>query len=248
MADSKTLAGALSAFQALMEPVAKTRTARIPGKNGATGYSYNYADLSDIIAAAKPHLATCGLAVTQNVKCDGCLVEVQTTVWHTSGEQFTTDPFGLPAGNTPQTAGSATTYARRHSLGGALGIAAEEDDDGAAATHSADATKAAPAASGGVPRTSEPKPASAAQVKAVWGKAKALGMDEATLYAACLRDGGVDHPDKLSFPNARVMLDKMEKAIKKQEKAANAEPPVEDQLEDAGFEPEDLSELPEQPF
>lgn len=41
----------------------------------------------------------------------------------------------LPSGGTPQTAGSAITYARRYSLCAALGVAGEEDDDGNAAQH-----------------------------------------------------------------------------------------------------------------
>jgi len=58
---------------------------------------------------------------------------VSTTIWHTSGESVTFGPVLLAVAGDARAAGSAVTYARRYSLTAALGIAPDDDDDGAAA-------------------------------------------------------------------------------------------------------------------
>lgn len=138
----KALHAALVQFQAACPPIPKTRTAVIPGKDGKAGYKYQYADLADINDAIRKPLGDAGLSWTQDVRTESGFVHVYTTVRHADGGSFTTGPFVLPAGGTPQTAGSATSYGRRYSLSAALGIVTEEDDDAATATHSADATTA----------------------------------------------------------------------------------------------------------
>ena len=202
------IAEALAKFQSTVQPITKGRTAKIPGKDGKSGYSYQYADLGDIIATTRSTLAECGLAVVQDVTSDGSLVLCATRVMHKSGEWFESGYYMLPAGGTPQTAGSAATYCRRYSYSAALGIVSEEDDDGAGATHGADAT-----------RTDTAIGSDAPIVRAIFGKKSALNMTDAKLKAAIARDyPGKEHPGDLTMVEAKQLADKMQKAIDKKAK------------------------------
>jgi hypothetical protein len=134
------IAGALSKFQGEVTSPSKTREANIPSKTpGKKGYAYKYADLSDIIETIRDVLKKHGLSYIQNpVHNDkGELEGVYTVILHESGEfiKFDLVPVRAGLGATPQQIGSALTYARRYSLTLALGIAADEDDDAASATH-----------------------------------------------------------------------------------------------------------------
>jgi hypothetical protein len=111
--------------------IAKGNTAKVPMKSGGT-YSYTYADLGDVIDSVRPVLHKHGLAVMQDVTGEGRTVFVQTLILHTSGDVLRFGPISLPAGDTPQTMGSAVTYCRRYALLAALGIATEDDDGQAA--------------------------------------------------------------------------------------------------------------------
>ena len=79
------IAEALAKFQSTVQPITKGRTAKIPGKDGKSGYSYQYADLGDIIATTRATLAECGLSVVQDVTSDGSLVLCATRVMHKNG-------------------------------------------------------------------------------------------------------------------------------------------------------------------
>jgi hypothetical protein len=96
-------------------------------------YSYEYADLAEVIDCCKPHLAANGLAILQSPSTDGKVVAIKTLLLHTSG-QFIEDTLILMANDTrPQSIGSAITYGRRYAYCAMVGIAADVDDDGAAA-------------------------------------------------------------------------------------------------------------------
>ena len=165
------IASALALFQSTVEAIPKNRTAN------AGSYSYTYADLADIMAAIRKPLADNGLSVSQSVASDGGTVAVQTTVSHKSGEWMESDLLMLPSGNTPQTAGSALTYARRYSLSAMLGIVTDDDDDGNAAQQ---AVKSAP-----------PSPeASESQRKAIFAIARNLGIEKDALEAAAVKEFG----------------------------------------------------------
>jgi hypothetical protein len=110
--------------------------ARMPaihkGDTADTGkYSYSYASLPDIISQVRPILAEHGFAVTQSVTTIDGDMAVTTVVSHVDGWDLEYGPLCLPAGNTPQQAGSAITYGRRYGLAAALGIAPDDDDDAA---------------------------------------------------------------------------------------------------------------------
>lgn len=127
----RTLAGALVAFQTEMPKVGKNQTATIPGKDGRSGYSYKYADLSDVTNAAGPVMAKHGLAFTCLPQAGANGYELRGRVVHRSGEFI---EGALPiAGRQAQEIGSSLTYLRRYLMGCLLGIVTDEDEDGAIA-------------------------------------------------------------------------------------------------------------------
>jgi len=77
----------------------------------------------------------------QQVGGDGQTITVHTTLIHTTGEWIRgslTLTFTKPD---PQAAGSAITYAKRYGLAGMVGIVAEDDDDGNAASRQTEKPK-----------------------------------------------------------------------------------------------------------
>lgn len=93
-----------------------------------------YADLASIWTACREPLSANGLAIMQRVRTTVDGVTVVTMLVHSSGE-WVRDTCTFPvAQRTPQAFGSAITYARRYTLAALVGVAADEDDDGNAAT------------------------------------------------------------------------------------------------------------------
>jgi hypothetical protein len=131
MTDGEGLAAALSKFQGEMTAVAKTKTANIRSDKG--NYSYQYADLGDVVAAAYPILSKHGLAFMAKpmLNAEGHLV-LAYKLLHESGDAEGGE-YPLPPNGTPQQMGSAITYARRYTFCAVTGVVSEEDDDGKAA-------------------------------------------------------------------------------------------------------------------
>ena len=127
------LAAAFVAAQAEMPDITKGRNAKIDMKGGGS-FSYTYADLGDVLSAVRPILAKHGLAITQDVATHDRMIDVYTTIVHTSGESHRDGPLGFDAGGDPRTAGSAVTYARRYAILATLGLATEDDDGARAST------------------------------------------------------------------------------------------------------------------
>lgn len=125
------IATALLKFQQMIEPPVKNRTANT-GK-----YDYDYADLCALFAHCKSAMVSCGLVFTS--------VGLTSRLLHVSGQWIEGD-FQAPDGLMPQQMGSAMTYGRRYNFQGLLGINAEEDDDGAAATRPTQQQAVKPAA------------------------------------------------------------------------------------------------------
>lgn len=107
----------------------------------------NYATVDQIITEIRPILAKHGLSVIQipmnlNLNNGGEWVGVKTILIHESGQTLESEPFYLKAqaqkvdkntgetSITPQSLGSAITYARRYSLTSFLCLATGQDDDG----------------------------------------------------------------------------------------------------------------------
>lgn len=127
------LADALAKAQGAFDAVAKSREAELVSKNGQK-FSYSYADLASLWAAVRGPLSANGLAVVQLASSAGPNVIVTTTLLHSSGE-WMRGRLSMPVGvQTPQGYGSAITYAKKYALAAMVGIAAEEDDDGAEAS------------------------------------------------------------------------------------------------------------------
>lgn len=140
------LAASLSKAQGEFPPIVNAQVAEIEMKNGGT-YVYTYADLSDVLKAVRPVLAANSLAIMQfqeyeDVRGSDHLDWLRTRLLHSSGQWIETvvalevdrkDAKGVMGAIDPQAMGSAITYARRYCLSAMLGIATEDDDDGAAA-------------------------------------------------------------------------------------------------------------------
>jgi hypothetical protein len=97
-------------------------------------FKSRYADLSAIFDACRASLNKHEIAIVQRVENDPNGVAVSTTLLHSSGE-WISDRCWLPVTQkTAQAYGSAITYGRRYGLAALAGVAAEEDDDGNAAS------------------------------------------------------------------------------------------------------------------
>lgn len=126
--DEVELATALVAAIADMPDISKGKKAKVEMKGGGS-YSYNYADLGDVLTAVRAVLSKHGLAVVQDVTgLQGGMIGVSTILTHKNGGRMIFGPLPMPTGSTPQALGSAITYARRYALLAALGIATEDDD------------------------------------------------------------------------------------------------------------------------
>jgi len=102
-------------------------------KNG--NKASKYADLGAVWDAAKPVLTANKLAALQDVVSTPEGMGVRTRLLHESGEWIEFDPPIIPLDRrNAHGAGSVLTYGRRYSLSAALGVVADEDDDGNAAS------------------------------------------------------------------------------------------------------------------
>lgn len=126
------LSAALVAFQSQVGPVSKTKTARVRMKAGGE-YTYDYADLADVIASTKDARTAAGLAVIQMPTGGDGEIVIVTTIVHTSGQWMRSSLKMRATDSSPQAIGSLITYGRRYSYSAALGICTEADDDGNAA-------------------------------------------------------------------------------------------------------------------
>jgi hypothetical protein len=120
----------------LADALAKAQGAMDAAKKDAVNphFGSKYANLAAVWEAIRGPLAANGLAVVQMSTSDANGVTVTTQLLHSSGE-WIRDRLSLPVvQKTPQGFGSALTYARRYSLAAMVGVAAEEDDDGNAAS------------------------------------------------------------------------------------------------------------------
>lgn len=124
--DTAKLDAALAKAQGEIEAASKDKT------NPA--FRSRYADLTAVWAACRPALAKHGISVTQwPVHAEDGRLHIVTRVAH-AGEWIRSH-FSIPVTKQdPQGYGSATTYAKRFTLAAALGIVADEDDDGNAAS------------------------------------------------------------------------------------------------------------------
>lgn len=106
----------------------------IPKNSVNPFFHSNYADLGDVKAVAGPILSKHGLGVAQFPTTLASGPGLTTILLHESG-QFLSDTMPLLLAKADsQGQGSAITYARRYAYMAALGLVADEDDDGNAST------------------------------------------------------------------------------------------------------------------
>ena len=132
MAEHDTLAAALVAALADLTVVEKGRTVDYKTKDGVR-VNYTFSDIADVVKLTRPVLAAHGLVALTPVHDHGSGLACTVTLLHTSGERLDLGPFPFPHGRDAQATGSMVTYHRRYALIAALGMAAGDDDDGAAA-------------------------------------------------------------------------------------------------------------------
>lgn len=121
------LSAAMAAAQGAMKPAVKDAT--------NPHFKSKYADLASIFEAVREPFAKNGLSVWQELGNAEGGVTVTTRLVHKSGQWVEFGPLYVPAGKQDaQGLGSAATYARRYGLASALGVCADEDDDGNAAS------------------------------------------------------------------------------------------------------------------
>jgi len=162
------LAAALSAAQAEFSAVPKDKANPF--------FKSTYADLASVVKTATPVLTKNGLSISQFITNteDGGDALV-TYLLHSSG-QFIAHTMKLHLPKTdPQGQGSAVTYARRYSFMSVLGLVADVDDDGNAASSQ---SRPLPARQSEVaPKPTTNGEASPAQVKALTTMLKKKNRD-----------------------------------------------------------------------
>lgn len=137
------LIAALAAFQANLPSVRKNQTADVQGREGRRGYSYDYADLTDVSEEVLPDLAAVGLAFHTGLDTvDGNIVlRWELAHAHSDDKRAGMLPVGRAGGNW-QDIGASITYARRYALTAATGVAPGGDDNDAAGGVAAGAARA----------------------------------------------------------------------------------------------------------
>lgn len=102
-------------------------------------FGSKYAPLAEVLNTVRPVLAKYGLSVQQDVSTEEEQAVIVTVIMHESGEWQESSPMKIPAYKAlkdgrktldAQTIGSAISYGKRYQLQAAVGVAADEDDDG----------------------------------------------------------------------------------------------------------------------
>lgn len=94
----------------------------------------SYASLASVVKTATPVISKHGLSVSQHLGFDSGVDTLTTWLLHSSG-QWIKDTMRLHlVKQDPQSQGSATSYAKRYAYMAVLGLVADDDDDGNAAS------------------------------------------------------------------------------------------------------------------
>lgn len=164
--ENDLLAKALVALQADLTPVEKTAANPF--------FKSKYADLPTVKADVQPLLAKHKLAVVQHPTTLDGQPALRTRVVHESGQYDEDTMLLMLSKQDPQSQGSALTYAKRYAFMAVLGVVADEDDDGNAATHTSASKR--PVASSG-------NPASDKQLGLLRSLMEKAGIDPAAITA-----------------------------------------------------------------
>jgi ERF superfamily len=159
-------------------------------------FKNRFASLHTIVEKALPVLNENGLALMQFPTIAEGQPALRTKLIHAESGESEEDTMLLSAvKNDPQGQGSALTYARRYAVLSILGLVADEDDDGAAASKPA-AKKAAPA--NGVASEAVQK-----RIHAIIGElAEQRGVERQQVHDALKGALGIESMANLSAENA----------------------------------------------
>lgn len=128
------LAAALAKASANFPVIERGCTAKVRTKSGSE-YSYDYADLDDVLRSVRGPLAEHGLTISHDhiPIYEPLAVDTVAMLMHSSGQWKKTSPLRIPCDGTmapAQLVGSACTYGRRYTTQAILGLSTEADDDG----------------------------------------------------------------------------------------------------------------------
>lgn len=117
---------------ALAKAQAEFKVAELDGLN--PHFKSKFATLISVKAATKDALAKYGLSTSQLPSCDSTgKPTLETIIMHTSGEWISGETVLYLSKQDMQQFGASVTYGKRIFLAAALGVVADEDDDGNAA-------------------------------------------------------------------------------------------------------------------
>jgi hypothetical protein len=150
---------------------AQAEFSAVPKESKNPFFKSTYAALPEVVKTATPVLTKYGLSISQFIgQAEDGTDALTTYLLHSSG-QFIAHTMKLHLiKDDPQAQGSAVTYARRYSYMAALGLVADVDDDGNAASNPPYAQKFSaplPAPHSERPKASSTETASPAQLKAL---------------------------------------------------------------------------------
>lgn len=238
-AEIDLIAPALVKALANIVPPTRTKVGR-----ASDGSTYLYADLADVLAAAKAPLATFELVIMQESITTPSAVITMSRLQHSSGQFFESEPLELPrlGEMSAQETGTLITYGRRYQAEGLLGMSATHDSDAASAAASsplkaaadpgvsagqpgpeASSPKASPRPRGGASGpgkpAAKPKPPSGAQIAGIKNRIAELGWahDRAEKFTGELlkfRGKAITTNDQAS-----ALIDALEREIRKKAKA-----------------------------
>lgn len=118
---------AMAKAQAAFRAVNKTRTVHVKSDKGS--YTFDYAPLDEVFDATMPALNANGFAVFQPLSANGEGVTLRLLITHSDGAELECSSTMARVGRM-QEMGSQVTYMRRYMYQSAVGVVAEEDDDG----------------------------------------------------------------------------------------------------------------------
>jgi hypothetical protein len=126
---------AMAEFQKRCPAIKKTKRASI--QTARASYSYSYAPLDEILSVIQPIMGPLGLSVSWRHRIEGDKVVANCRISHTLGHHEESGEIPMPVivadaergANAMQRIGIATTYAKRYSLLGIIGMAPEDDPD-----------------------------------------------------------------------------------------------------------------------
>ena len=119
---------------ALVKALGELSEVHKSGKVNAGQRKYSYMQLPDLLAEVRGVLARHNLALIQRLATsDTGRMQVTTVILDADGPVADSGPLEFDHNPNPQVVGSAVTYYKRYQLSALVGLAGDEDDDGARA-------------------------------------------------------------------------------------------------------------------